>query len=250
MALPEELLASAPEPPWHLPPQLFVQRAERARDERPPRPSTARALEVLDGGELVLDVGAGAGAASLPLAPPAGFIVAVDEKDEMLDAFAGAAAAQQTAHEEIRGRWPDVAGDAPEADLVVCHHVVYNVADIVPFVEALTAHARRRVVVEMTRRHPMSGLSPLFRAIHGLERPTRPSADDLLAVLSEMGYVFRADAFSRPHVFAEGHREQSVAFARRRLCVGPERDEEIERYLRDSDGGVEELVTVSWEPPR
>ena len=44
--------------------------------------------------------------------------------------------------------WPDVASQAPPADVVVSSHVLYNVPDIGPFLVALHEHARRRVVVE------------------------------------------------------------------------------------------------------
>src|SRR5206468_680590 len=51
-------------------------------------PSVRRALEALPEGGSVLDVGAGAGAASLPLCPPAAAVTAVDQSPAMLAAFA------------------------------------------------------------------------------------------------------------------------------------------------------------------
>ena len=93
-------------------------------------------------------MGAGGGAASLPLAPPAALLVAVDESQAMLNSFAEAATRRRARHELIAGRWPDVAATAPVADVVVCHHVAYNVPDLAPFLRALTDHARYRVVLE------------------------------------------------------------------------------------------------------
>lgn len=58
----------------------------------------------------------------------------------MLGAFAERADATGAAHTEIEGRWPDAADGTPAADVVVCHNVVYNVADLVPFVRALADH--------------------------------------------------------------------------------------------------------------
>ena len=80
-----------------------------------------------------------------------------------------------------------MAGATPAADVAVCHHVIYNVPEPVPFVEALTAHARRRVVLELMPAHPVSNLNDLWMRFHGLRRPTRPTADDFVAVLAEMG---------------------------------------------------------------
>jgi hypothetical protein len=87
----------------------------------------------------------------------------------------------------IEGAWPDAADRTPAADVVVCHHVVYNASDLAAFALRLTDHARHRVVVEMTQHHPTSDLNPLWLRFHGLIRPTRPTADDADAVLRELG---------------------------------------------------------------
>ena len=70
-AIPPEILAAAPESPWAFSPSLF--RAPDP-DDGDDSPSLRRALEALDEGGTLLDVGAGAGAAGLPVAmwwPPA-----------------------------------------------------------------------------------------------------------------------------------------------------------------------------------
>src|SRR4029453_4013537 len=76
-------------------------------------------------------------------------------------AFWAAAAAAGGPAEGVQGRWPEVAGRVPVADVVVCHHVLYNVADLAPFADALTTHARPRVVGELTDRNPLGGLGPV-----------------------------------------------------------------------------------------
>ena len=176
-AIPEEILAAAPESPWGFPVGLFRSRARRA-GSRPATPSNLEAARFLPAGGSVLDVGAGGGAASLPLAGSAGRLVAVDESPAMVASFLAAAEAAGVPAEGVEGRWPEVAGRVGPADVVVCHHVLYNVADLAPFAHALTGHARRRVVAELTERHPLVGLGPLWRRFHDLERPTGPGADD------------------------------------------------------------------------
>jgi SAM-dependent methyltransferase len=179
-AIPEEILAAAPESPWAFPVGLFRSRARRA-GSRPATPSNREAARSLPPGGSVLDVGAGGGAASLPLAGVAGRLVAVDESADMVAAFLAAAEAAGVPASGVEGRWPEVAGRVAPADVVVCHHVLYNVADLAPFADALTGHARRRVVAELTERHPLVGLAPLWRRFHGLERPSGPGADDAVA---------------------------------------------------------------------
>jgi SAM-dependent methyltransferase len=219
---------------------------DHAHQRRPaePTPSQLRALEALPEGGSVLDVGCGAGAACMPLAPPASRLTGMDESADMLAAFARRCDELGVAHDQIEGRWPDSAARAGPADVVVCHHVLYNVPDIVPFLTELTAHATRRVVVEVTRTHPLAWMSPLWHRLHGLDRPAGPTADDIAAVLGELGI--------EPGIERRRDRErvtwddQRVAFVRRRLCVGPERDEEIARFVEANGPESRELVTMWW----
>jgi precorrin-6B methylase 2 len=244
-AIPEEIVRAAPASPWGFPPELFTASACSALEDREGTPSRSRALESLGGGGTVLDVGSGAGAASIPLVPPATHVTAVDEGEDMLRAFDDLAATRSVPHELVKGRWPDVAGRVASADVVVCHHVVYNVRDVVPFVRALNEHANRRVVMELTARHPQSDLNELWRELHGLERPVRPTADDLIEVLDCMGFAPSTERFRAQSLWAASDREAQLAFARRRLCAGPEHDARILHHLPTS--AYRELVTVWWD---
>src|SRR5437764_12809678 len=79
-AIPDHIIAAAAESPWVLPRQVFARRADRLMRE-PTGPSFERAWEALDPPGSVLDVGSGAGAASLPLAPRARMVTAVDSDE-------------------------------------------------------------------------------------------------------------------------------------------------------------------------
>lgn len=246
-AIPETILAAAPESPWGFPTGLFARSADRALADPEFSPSRRRATEAIPAGGSVLDVGAGGGAASLPLAPPAGLLIAVDESQGMLDVFAEAAERREVRHLEILGRWPDVAPNATKVDVVVCHHVLYNVGALAPFLEALDGHAEQRVVVELTEQHPQSDLTPLWRAIHGVEQPTGPTATDAAELAAALGYEVHVERFERPSIWHEAPREEGVTFARRRLCVGPDHDAEISAYLDHIANLPRQLVTVWWE---
>ena len=105
----------------------------------------------------------------------------------MLDQFLSAASDVGVARRTIHGTWPEVAAYTPAADLVVCHHVAYDIGDIVPFLWALTDHPRLAVVLEIPTVHPMSAWAPAWQHFWGVERPAGPTSDDLVAVLHEMG---------------------------------------------------------------
>ena len=248
-AIPAEILAAAPESPWGFPVGLFRSRAHRA-GSRPVTPSNLEAARHLPPGGSVLDVGAGGGAASLPLAGEAGRLVAVDESPEMVASFLAAAEAAGVPAEGVEGRWPEVAGRVGPADVVVCHHVLYNVADLAPFAAALTGHARRRVVAELTDRHPLAGLAPLWRRFHDLERPEGPGAGDAVAALAELGLDVDRRDWEHQDRFGFDDFDELVAFTRRRLCLPAGRDPEVAEALLEQGTHQVDGVWVSGQPRR
>jgi SAM-dependent methyltransferase len=248
-AIPAEILAAAPESPWGFPVGMFRSRAPRA-GSRPVTPSNLEAARHLPPGGSVLDVGAGGGAASLPLATEAGRLVAVDESPEMVASFLAAAEAAGVPAEGVEGRWPEVAGRVGPADVVVCHHVLYNVADLAPFAAALTGHARRRVVAELTDRHPLDGLAPLWRRFHDLERPDGPGAGDAVAALAELGLEVDRRDWENQDRFGFDDFDELVAFTRRRLCLPAGRDPEVAEALLEQGTHQVDGVWVSGQPRR
>ena len=257
-AIPNEILAAAPESPWGFPPKLFRTRAERTPAE--PSATTRIALEALGTGGDVLDVGVGGGATSLPLAAVATRITGVDESAEMLTGFLGSAREAGVEAGAVEGRWPDAGLDAPAAEVVVCGHVLYNVGELEPFVLALDAHARRRVVVEITSAHPLMWMADLWRRFHDLERPTGPSADLAVDAIAELGVEVRREDEARvPRSGGFECRGDAIAFIRRRLCLSADRDAELAEALgqrlveRDglwAAGPIEHrIVTMWWDRP-
>jgi len=245
-AIPEEILASASESPWALPPAMFAAAARR----RPSHdPSTRAAAAALPLGGSVLDVGCGGGAAALALVPPAGRLVGVDQSFAMLEQFALAAEGAGVGHAEVCGNWPDAAAVSVNADVVVCHHVAYNVSDITPFVAALAGRADRRVVMEVTARHPTAGLSPLWERFWGLVRPEQPTAELLVEVVAEAGFRPSVQCWARPGPPVADRLDlpERVAFTRRRLCLTPDRDPEVAAALAELPDEPEEVVTISWD---
>lgn len=240
-AIPDEILAAAPESPWGFPVELF-----RAAAEEPAMtPSRSRALEALPEQGSVLDVGCGGGRGGLALVPPAGLVVGVDQSPDMLAAFAQAASARGVSHREVLGTWPDVVGDVDPVDVAVCHHVAYNVSELVPFAEALSRTASERVVLELTQLHPMVATAPLWKHFYGLERPSGPSCELALAVLREAGIDATMETFEMR--LAPPPRELLVAFTRRRLCLPASRDADVEASLVADEWISRRLAAIWWD---
>ncbi|CAN5776308.1 hypothetical protein BH23ACT12_BH23ACT12_16290 [soil metagenome] len=247
-AIPEAILSAAPESPWGFPTSLFAGRAASAV-RRGLSSANYRALEALPEGGSVLDVGVGGGAGSLPLAGKAGLITGVDQSQGMLDSFVEAATKASVASATVLGSWPEAADEAPEADVVICHHVFYNVAGLEPFVNTLSAKARLRVVVELTPEHPLAWMGDLWLKFHGLARPKGPTYRDAVDVVAEMGFEVHHELTSGPPAMSGfPSRQDAIALVRKRVCLRPEQDEELAEALGDRLTETEGLWTAS--PPQ
>jgi SAM-dependent methyltransferase len=254
-AIPEHIIAAAPESPWVLPAQVFARRADQL-SAAPGGPSFARAWAALDPPGSVLDVGSGAGAACLPLLPRTTALTAVDAEEPMLGLLAERIAARGASACCVPGRWPQVASQVATADVVTCHHVLYNVSDLEPFVAALTGHARRLVVVEATTTHPLTSLNQMWLDFHGLRRPAGPAADDLLAILRAMGLRPEHERWRRPGGPDYASFAELVDVTRRRLCLSRDRSDDVAAALikagvdpahpQDLGSSGREVITIWW----
>ena len=242
-AIPEEIMAQAPESPWEFSPALF---RPPPAEPGPDTVSRRRAREALPEGGSVLDVGCGGGAAGLALVPPAGQVTGFDQSADLLAIFSERAAELGIRHEAVRGDWPGDAGRVGPADVVVCHHVAYNVPGLAAFAAELTSHARNRVVMELSEHHPRFGLNEVWRHFWDAERPDGPVADDAVAVLAEAGIEANVERGPRP-ARRTISREARVASVRRYLCLPADRDPEIDALLGDESDLPAQVVTLWWE---
>lgn len=248
-AIPPAIIDQAPQSPWIHPVESFRPTGELFVDT----PSRHRALEALAGVDpsaspTVLDIGCGGGRAAFGLVPPATTVIGVDQQQAMLDVFAAEARSRRVDVRTVLGDWPAVAGATPHGDVVVCHHVVYNVADLVPFVTALTDHARRRVVVELPWQHPLSSMSDAWKHFWDLDRPTTPTAADALAVVRSTGVDARLERFATDPVHSPGPpTDEHIEHTRIRLCLPASRDAEIRDFLTARPAPGRDLATIWWD---
>ncbi len=241
-AIPDDIVRAAPESPWIHPPEMFV-----APEEIADSPSHERARDVVAPGGSVLDVGCGGGVAAFAICPPATDVVGVDQQPEMLSLFAATAERRGVKATTVLGQWPDVASRVPPADVVTAHHVVYNVSDLEPFLRALDEHALARVVLELPDAHPLSAMNDAWRHFWGLERPSKPTVDDLMNVIADCGFAAQRRSWtSAPRGTVE--LERMVRFTRIRLCLPESRDDDVRDYLGAHPvSRSRDLSTIWWD---
>ncbi len=255
-AIPREILDRAPASPWIPERATFVRRASASK-ARPDGSSYRRALEALPGGGSVLDVGAGAGATSLPLLVRAARLIAVDRDEELLRELLGQAGPEGARVTMVLGAWPDIAPAVPVVDVAVCGHVLYNVPELTPFVVALEDHARRRVLIEITARHPLARLNPLWKRFYGIDRPTRPTWEDAARAVEEIRGPVHVERETRPHQGGSGDWQELVEATTRRLCLPRERHADVSAAMAELMGAIpgdpstwmpdRDLVTIWWD---
>ena len=154
-AIPPRSSPPLPESPYGFPAELFRTRGERTDDVAGPSPTTERALEGPPRGGPRTRRRLRRRRQLSPLAGRAGVLVGVDAQEDMLAGFLANARAAGVEAEAVHGRWPDVADRVRQVDVAVVGHVLYNVADLEPFARSFATVARRRVVYELTERHPL-----------------------------------------------------------------------------------------------
>src|ERR1700757_1900175 len=92
--------------------------------------------------KTLIDVGAGTGRHATPLAERLEWVTAVEPSDGMR-----AHIPPRENMTVVASTWEDA--DVAPADLVICSHVLYGVAEPVPFLEKMQRSARERVFVMM-----------------------------------------------------------------------------------------------------
>ncbi len=200
-------------------------------------------MEMVDEDSSVLDVGGGAGRFAIPIALRRGAsATVVDPSPSMLEQLEGASSEVEGANVTgVNAEWEAARVEA--ADLVLCSHVVYGVADIRPFVQKLHDHARGRVVMVSFVDSPQAGVAPLWEPVYGEERINLPALPELMNVLWEMGIYasVRMMAPTGPQSFESV--EAAVEEVSGRLFIGSDTarlqrlEESIEGYLEAEDSG-------------
>jgi SAM-dependent methyltransferase len=210
---------------------------------RPPDEPLSWLLERLRPEDVVLDVGAGAGRYALPLALRVRKVVAVEPSPSMREKLQeGAAGAGIDNVEVVAGRWESV--EVEPVDAAFFAHVLYDIEDVVPFLEKANRTARRLVAAFLLDSQPSATADDLWPEIYGERRARLPALPEFLEVLDDLGWPYEQVLFPLDRPRPET-REALQAQLRWRFWLqeGSERDERLrrildERAVEEGDGWV------------
>jgi methyltransferase family protein len=145
-------------------------------------------LGLMNPGDVLLDVGAGAGRYAVPAAGRVREVIALEPSKGMGESLLSEAEKRNVKNIRlIQGDW--LTAEAPKADVVLCAHVLYFTPDVVPFVQKLNEHAERQCIVVIRVDQASSGIGPLFEQVRGEPQAPEPSFIDLYNLLYQMGIV-------------------------------------------------------------
>ena len=180
-------------------------------------PFFLRVKATLNRDSTVLDVGAGTGRHTLALAPFAQKVTAVDPADAMLDLLREDIASAGISNvETVLADWLEA--NVPPADVVICSHVFYPIADLIPFIRKLEASARDRVFVYL-RVDPLPTDIGLWREFYGVPLQAQPAALDLINLLAQIGIMADLEVVEHRFTWTFADLDEAVAQTRNSLCL-------------------------------
>ncbi len=191
----------------------------------------------------VLDVGAGTGRHTLALSPHVKRVVAVEPSVAMLGLMRNDIAVQGLANiDTVASGWLEA--DVEPADAVLCSHVLYPIADPVPFIRKLEAAAKQRVYVYL-RVDPLPTDMGLWSEFYGVPLQLQPVHLDLLNLLDQMGIGADVDVVQHRFSWTFADVDEAVEQIRNSLCLRDD-DERATAKLR----ALLEARLVRWENGR
>ncbi|MDE3094540.1 MAG: class I SAM-dependent methyltransferase [Chloroflexota bacterium] len=189
--------------------------ATHARTEEDP--FLVRVRDAVTPASTLLDVGAGTGRHTLALARHVGHITAVDPSAAMLGLLREDLAARTIENvTTVQAEW--MSADVEPADFVICSHVLYPIADVVPFIRKLESSARERVFVYL-RADPLATDFGLWSAFHGVPLQPQPAHVDLFNVLAQVGIFADVEIVSMPLTWTFETRAEAVQQVANSLCL-------------------------------
>jgi SAM-dependent methyltransferase len=200
--------------------------------------------------KTLIDVGAGAGRHTTPLAQRLEWVTAVEPSEGMRSHIP-----PRDNVTIIASTWEDA--DVAPADLVICSHVLYGVADPMPFLTKLDRSARDRVFVMLRESDLPHPAAEIRKRLLGADGPRLPRFSELFMLLVQMGMAPDVHFLTYPIQTRYSDMEEALADSRALFGVGWDEAagraalEEILRPVGGElifDGGVVRSGVAHWKP--
>jgi SAM-dependent methyltransferase len=202
-------------------------------------------------GKTLIDVGAGTGRHAVPLAGRLEWVTAVEPSEGMR-----ARIESRDNLTLVASAWEDA--EVARADLVICSHVMYGVADPVPFLDKMQRAARERVFVMMRETPLPHPGAEVRRRLVGDAGPRLPRFSDLFMVLIQMGVAPDVVFLRYPILTRYSDLEEAVADTR--ALAGDAWEDKRGRAILDEilerrdgelvyEGGTAVSGVAHWRPP-
>jgi FkbM family methyltransferase len=221
----------------------------RADPRRTGDPSLDRLRSLVRPEDTWLDLGAGGGRYSLPIALLAKRVYAVEPSPGMRQVLASAMSEHGITNIEVLDeRWPGPTA-CPVADCGLISQVGYDIAEIGPFLDQFEAHVSRVCVALLFERAPVADFAPLWLPVHGEERALLPGLREMLLLLLARGRLPEVSLFPTRRPTFESI-EALHAAARRPLWVreGSAEDERLREAVAKMAVKVEGGYALTEKP--
>jgi SAM-dependent methyltransferase len=200
--------------------------------------------------KTLIDVGAGTGRHTNPLAERVEWVTAVEPSEGMRSHIVA-----RDNVTVVASTWED-AQVAP-ADLVICSHVLYGVAEPVAFIDKLERSARERIFVMMRETDLPHPAAEIRRRMRGETGPRLPRFSELFMLLVQHGIAPDVVFLRYPMVIRYSDLEEALTDSRAVFgdgwdeAAGRAALEDILRREGDElvfDGGVALSGVAHWQP--
>lgn len=211
-------------------------------------------------GDTWLDIGAGGGRFALPLSEHVARVIAVEPSEAMRVVLDEGIRESARANVEVRDlTWPDTAW-SDDVDVSFAAHSIYDIRDIVPFLDAMERHSRRRCIAVLADQPRGAHLAGLFEAIHGEPFAPLPGLREFIALLSARGRRFDVTTVDGDSSSTTSL-DDAAALARRLLWLtaGSPREQRMRALIEEWWAAPEGVLLppargffgiVAWQPPR
>jgi FkbM family methyltransferase len=202
-----------------------------AKKRERPDPLLDFVLQSIDSSLSVLDIGAGSGRWTLPLACKAKTVTAVEPAADMLEILHNNIKNSGVDIRIIRSPWEEAQVEAH--DIVVCAHAMYSSPDLARFVRKMEQHTGKTCYMAI-RLPPVDGvLAELSNAFHGC---THDSANAVVAynALYSLGIYPNIQVEKDIHYWVNDSLEEAFIRAKRHLHL--ESTDDYDGLIRETLG--------------